>query len=117
MAIKPIVKVTDNEIIRALERNHGSLRLAAQYLKISYSTILKRKKRNPEIEQVIEDAASEMITIAEDVIYNELIEGNWQAAKFTLERLSKEKWGNQVMIQNSEPLSPVGTSPWQEKNT
>lgn len=117
MPIKPIVKVTDNEIIRALERNHGSLRLAAQYLKISYSTILQRKKRNPEIEQVIEDAASEMVTLAEDVIYNELIDGNWQAAKFTLERLAKSKWGNQPVFNGDDMPSPIGISPWQEKNT
>jgi hypothetical protein len=46
-----------------------------------------------------------MIEIAEDNIYNELMNGNWQASKFVLERLNREKWGNnpQVVINEAWP--------------
>ena len=104
---KPIVKVSDIEIIRALEDCHGSYRLAADKLRIAYSTILHRAKHNPEIKQTVVDAAADMIDIAEDVVYNALLEGNFVAAKFVLERKKREVWGNQPQMIMDNP-SPIG---------
>lgn len=106
---KPVVKVTDEQIIRALEDMHGSYRLAANKLKISYSTILTRAKHNPEIKQVVEDSAADMVDIATDVVYNELLNGNFSAAKFVLERRSREKWGTtpQIIVNDVYP-DPIG---------
>lgn len=99
---KPIVKTTDAQIIVALEDCHGSYRLAANKLKIAYGTIINRAKHNPEIKQAVIDAAGDMITMAEDSVYNELLQGNFNAAKFVLERLSKEKWGKSVQVVDPE---------------
>ena len=99
---KPIVKVTDAQIIVALEECHGSYRLAANKLKIAYGTIINRAKHSPEIKQAVIDAAGDMITMAEDSVYNELLQGNFNAAKFVLERLAKEKWGKSVQIVDPE---------------
>lgn len=103
---KPIVKVTDQQIIVALEDCHGSYRLAANKLKIAYGTIINRAKNNPEIKQAVIDAAGDMITMAEDSVYNELLQGNFNAAKFVLERLAKEKWGKSVQIVDPEVPYP-----------
>lgn len=106
---KPIVKVTDQQIIVALEDCHGSYRLAANKLKIAYGTIINRAKHNPEIKQAVIDAAGDMITMAEDSVYNELLQGNFNAAKFVLERLSKDKWGKSVTVNNSDEPYPNPT--------
>lgn len=103
---KPIVKVSDEQIIRALEDCHGSYRLAANKLRIAYGTIITRAKHNPDIKQAVFDAAGEMITMAEDSVYNELLQGNFNAAKFVLERLAKDKWGKSVQIVDPEVPYP-----------
>lgn len=106
---KPVVKVTDDQIIRALEDMHGSYRLAANKLKISYSTILTRAKHNPEIKQAVEDSAADMVDIATDVVYNELLNGNFSAAKFVLERRAREKWGSQPQLPTEDSWpTPIG---------
>lgn len=103
---KPIVKVSDEQIIRALEDCHGSYRLAANKLKIAYGTIITRAKHNPDIKQAVVDAAGDMIAMAEDSVYNELLQGNFNAAKFVLERLAKDKWGKSVQIVDPEVPYP-----------
>lgn len=94
MAKKPPVTVNDQEIINAITDCHGNLRMAAGKLKIAYGTLINRIKHCPEAQQAKLDAVGDMITIAEDNMLNELLSGNWQASKFVLERLSREKWGN-----------------------
>lgn len=103
---KPVVKVSDEQIIRALEDCHGSYRLAANKLRIAYGTIITRAKHNPDIKQAVFDAAGDMITMAEDSVYNELLQGNFNAAKFVLERLAKDKWGKSVQIVDPEVPYP-----------
>jgi hypothetical protein len=93
MARKPPVKVSDQEIVNAVDACHGNYRMAAGKLKIDYATLLRRAKHNPEIEKAKLDACADMITLAEDNVYNELLTGNPQISKWVLERLSREKWG------------------------
>lgn len=102
---KPPVSVTDKEIIVAVETCHGNYRMAAKKLRIAYGTLCLRAKHNPEIEQAKLDACADMITIAEDNVYSELLDGNFQASKFVLERLSREKWGN-VQVQQTGGVWP-----------
>ena len=99
------VKVSDQEIVNAIYDNHGNLRIAAGKLKISYGTLLHRMKHCPEAKQAKLDAVADMIVIAEDNIYNELLNGNWQASKFVLERLNRDKWGNnpQIIVNEAWP--------------
>lgn len=106
MARKPPVKVSDVEITNAISDNHGNLRVAAGKLKIAYGTIVARMKHCPEAKQAKVDAIADMIEIAEDVVYNELLSGNFSAAKFTLERLSRDKWGNKPQITNDTDEYP-----------
>lgn len=94
---KPPVHVTDQEIVNAVDACNGNYRMAAGKLKISYDTLIRRAKHNPEIERAKLDACGNMITIAEDNVLNELLNGNFQASKFVLERLSREKWGTGTM--------------------
>lgn len=94
---KPPVHVTDQEIVNAVDACNGNYRMAAGRLKIDYATLLRRAKHNPEIERAKLDACADMITIATDNVYNELLAGNPQISKFVLERLSREKWGTGTM--------------------
>lgn len=106
---KPTVIVTDNEIIAAVEFCNGNYRLAAQKLRIDYGTLIRRAKHNPEIEQAKLDACADMVTAAEDNIYNEVLNGNYAASKFVLERLSREKWGSQPQqTLSAEYPKPIG---------
>lgn len=95
MARKPPVKVSDQEIVNAIEDSHGHLRSAANKLKISYSTLLTRMKHIPEAQRAKEDAIADMVGVAESNVWEHLLEGNFAASKFVLERLSREKWGSQ----------------------
>ena len=109
---KPIVTVTDREIIAAVDWANGSYKLAADKLRIAYSTIIRRAKHNPEIVRAKYDACADFCAIAEDVVYNEVLDGNFTAAKFVLERLSREKWGNHQVPQTTEASpSPIGDAP------
>lgn len=106
---KPSVKVSDQEIINAVELCNGNYRLAAQKLRIDYGTLIRRAKHNPEIERAKLDACADMVTVAEDNIYNEILNGNYAASKFVLERLARDKWGSQpqqIMV-DSYP-EPIG---------
>lgn len=105
MSRKPPIIVTDQAIINSIYDMHGDLRAAASKLKISYGTILNRMKHCPEAKRAKEDAVSEMIEAAENNIWQELLNGNFQASKFVLERLSREKWGNgNTNTVNEEPI-------------
>ena len=107
MARKPPIVVNDQQIINAITDCNGNLRMTAGKLKIAYATLLNRMKHCPEAKQAKENAVADMIEIATDNIYNELLNGNWQASKFVLERLSREKWGNgnNALMGVQEPIA------------
>lgn len=103
------VTVTDIDILHALEKFSGNYRMAANKLKISYGTIIKRASQNPDIKQCRLDMIGDIIEMAESNVYNEVEQGNFQASKFVLERLSREKWGNkpQLTPDNDEYPEPI----------
>ena len=92
---KPPVHVSDREIMNAVESAQGDYRKAAKKLCISYGTLLNRAKKCPEIYAVKLDCLGDWIQIAEQNVYDRLMTGDFAASKFVLERLAKEKWGNQ----------------------
>lgn len=100
------VHVSDQEIINALEKFSGNYRMAANKLKISYGTIIKRAQQNPEIKQCRLDMIGDIIEMAEANVYQEVDQGNFAASKFVLERLAKEKWGKSVQVVDPEVPYP-----------
>lgn len=108
------VHVSDQEIINALEKFSGNYRMAANKLKISYGTIIKRATQNPEIKQcrldMIGDRDAYRVEMAESNLDDLLEQGDFKATKMVLERLSREKWGNKpqiVEVQEDYP-EPIG---------
>jgi len=100
------VHVSDQEIINTLEKFSGNYRMAANKLKISYGTIIKRASQNPEIKQCRLDMIGDIVEMAEVNVYQEVEQGNFAASKFVLERLAKEKWGKSVQIVDPEVPYP-----------
>ena len=100
------VHVSDQEIINTLEKFSGNYRMAANKLKISYGTIIKRAQQNPEIKQCRLDMIGDIIEMAEANVYQEVEQGNFAASKFVLERLAKEKWGKSVQVVDPEVPYP-----------
>ena len=92
---KPPVRVSNREIINAVEACEGDYRKAAKKLCISYGTLLVRAKKCPDIYEAKLDCIGDMIQIAEMNVYDRLLLGDFAASKFVLERLAREKWGNQ----------------------
>lgn len=92
---KPPVRVSNREIINAVEACEGDYRKAAKKLCISYGTLLVRAKKCPDIYEAKLDCIGDMIQIAEMNVYDRLMQGDFAASKFVLERLAREKWGNQ----------------------
>ena len=109
---KPPVRVSDREIMNAIEYTQGDYRKAAKKLAISYQTLLNRAKKNPEIYQVKLDCLGDWIQIAEMNVYAKLLKGDFTASKFVLERLSREKWGNQPTQAAPDAFpEPIGNDP------
>lgn len=100
------VHVSDQEIINTLEKFSGNYRMAANKLKISYGTIIKRAQQNPEIKQCRLDMIGDIVEMAESNVYQEVEQGNFIASKFVLERLAKDKWGKSVQIVDPEVPYP-----------
>lgn len=100
------VHVSDQEIINALEKFSGNYRMAANKLKISYGTIIKRAQQNPEIKQCRLDMIGDIVEMAVANVYQEVDQGNFAASKFVLERLAKEKWGKSVQVVDPEVPYP-----------
>lgn len=100
------VHVSDQEIINTLEKFSGNYRMAANKLKISYGTIIKRAQQNPEIKQCRLDMIGDIVEMAEANVYQEVEQGNFAASKFVLERLAKDKWGKSVQIVDPEVPYP-----------
>lgn len=92
---KPPVRVSNREIINAVESCDGDYKKAAKKLCISYGTLLVRAKKCPDIYEAKLDCLGDMIQIAEMNVYDRLMQGDFAASKFVLERLAREKWGNQ----------------------
>lgn len=101
-ARKPPVKVSDQEIVNAIYDNHGNLRIAAKKLRIAYGTLISRMKHCPEAKRAKLDACGDMVEIAEDNIYNDLLNGDPLTSRFVLERLAKEKWGRNQQVAPKE---------------
>ena len=109
---KPPVKVSDREIMNAVEFAQGDYRKAAKKLAISYQTLLNRAKKNPEIYQVKLDCLGDWVQIAEMNVYERLLKGDFAASKFVLERLSRDKWGNQPAQASQDAWpEPIGNDP------
>lgn len=109
---KPPVRVSNREIINAVEACEGDYREAAKKLCISYGTLLVRAKKCPDIYEAKLDCIGDMIQIAEMNVYDRLLLGDFAASKFVLERLAREKWGNQPAQapQDAWP-EPIGSDP------
>lgn len=99
---KPPVRVSNREIINAVEACEGDYRKAAKKLCISYGTLLARAKKCPDIYEAKLDCIGDMMDCKEDMIrmsirnfYEGVMRGNLTASKFVLERLARDTWGNQ----------------------
>ena len=109
---KPPVHVSDREIMNAIEFTQGDYKKASKKLAISYQTLLNRAKKNPEIYQVKLDCLGDWIQIAEQNVYDRLMKGDFAASKFVLERLSRDKWGNQPAQSSQDAWpEPIGNDP------
>ena len=82
---KPPVRVSNREIINAVEACEGNYYKAAKKLCISYGTLLIRAKKCPDIYEAKLDCIGDMIQIAEMNVYDKLILGDFAASRFVLE--------------------------------
>ena len=109
---KPPVHVSDREIMNAVEFTQGDYKKAAKKLCISYNTLLNRAKKCPEIYSVKLDCLGDWCQIAEQNVYDRLMKGDFAASKFVLERLSRDKWGNQPAQSSQDAWpEPIGNDP------
>ena len=85
---------------KAIKGSGGSYAEIARRLNVSYVTVNKIKNANPIIDELIDEEKSNIIKLAEDVIYEKLREGNLSAAKFVLlnHRLANGDWFNKQEI-------------------
>lgn len=103
--------VTDDMIIRALEKTGGNYTEAAAILDLSRQTVYWRTHKNKRIRIIREDIRMDLVNLAESVVEDHVMRGDLKAAMFVLERRSRDKWSNRVQVQAEEWPEPIGEKP------
>jgi hypothetical protein len=85
---------TVEEVLGAIESNHGNLTAAARELGMSSWALSVRIKRNPELKERLAYCRDMFIDLAEDGLYQHVEEKSLGAIMFTLKTIGKARgWG------------------------
>ena len=83
--------ITDLAIRRAIQACDGNMSEAARRLGCNVGTIHSRKKKNPKIQQAIDNCNEEIVDLAMDSLRANLKKGNGDITKFALDRLGESR--------------------------
>lgn len=82
-------RYSDRQIIAALRVAKGNVVDAAAALHCDFSTIYRRIKAMPEVQEVLEEAREELLDITERALLKQIEEGNTACIIFTLKTAGK----------------------------
>ncbi|GIV82218.1 MAG: hypothetical protein KatS3mg051_1572 [Anaerolineae bacterium] len=95
--------VTQKQIIEALLDECGVVRAAARRLGVSHETIYKKLRRSERLQTVLREARSRAVDVAEEVLWNRLQDGDWEVARYVLDRLGGDRgWTQRVDIHHQQ---------------
>lgn len=92
-------RYTAAEVIKAINATAGIKTAAAKRLSCDVDTIDNYAKRYPTVAEALQQARAGIVDIAESVLVRRLNAGEWDAAKFVLTTLGKDRgWGNSIDV-------------------
>lgn len=103
--------VTDDMIVKALEKTGGVYSEAAALLGLNRQTVYVRVKNSKRIQAIRDAIRLDLVNLAESVVEDHVMRGDLKAAMFVLERRSRDKWSNKVQIQAEAWPEPIGDKP------
>ena len=103
--------VTDDMIIKALEKTGGVYSEAAALLDLNRQTVYVRVKNSKRIQAIRDAIRLDLVNLAESVVEDHVMRGDLKAAMFVLERRSRDKWSNKVQVQAETWPEPIGDKP------
>jgi len=83
--------ITDLAIRRAIQACDGNMSEAARRLGCNVGTIHSRKKKNPKIQQAIDNCNEEIVDLAIDSLKANLKKGNASMTQYTLDKLGESR--------------------------
>jgi hypothetical protein len=103
-------KVSDKEILEALTRNGGLIKMTADALGITRQALWSRFKNNPDLEEAKAQIREGNLDLAESQLLKKVKRGEWLAVKYILSCLGKhrgyvERRENALTDQDGEPLT------------
>jgi predicted transcriptional regulator len=85
------MKVTEQQIIEALQSTGGFRNKASQILGISRSALSQRINNNKKLKEIADDIQESYLDIAESTIVKSIENGDTKTAQWYLERKGKER--------------------------
>lgn len=107
-----VVKASEAKIKKALTHAAGYMPDAAKALGMHPRTLQLRVINSPELKKFHATLRTELLEAAEVNLFGMVVDGDWSATRFVLERLAREKWGpvNKVVLDVEQP-PPIGEDP------
>jgi hypothetical protein len=87
----PRTRLTDQQIIDALQATCGQVFLAAERLRCSVETILRRVRRSPRVAEAIAAQRGRMVDTAEAALYRAILAGESWAVRLALTTKGQER--------------------------
>lgn len=84
-------RLSDQDIIEAVNRSNGLISIAAKALKCSRQAIYERAKRSPKIATAIEEASEMILDVGESRLFKAVLAGDRWAVEFLLSRKGKAR--------------------------
>ncbi len=84
-------KISDSQISRSLKKHGGKISLVADELGVATATIYARLRKNPRIENALNDSKESLVDKALDVLDEKMDEGNLKAAQYVLDSLGGKR--------------------------
>jgi len=94
IAAKHPDKITEEEISAALVRSMGILAVAARMLGVSRAWVEERAEKTPALQALVRDIYEARLDFAEAKMMEHMINSNWDATKFYLERKGRKRGYN-----------------------
>ena len=109
---KAAMQYSDVELRRALRDGGGYFDAAAELLGCTVATVRRRVNANPANRLYRMKIIGNIAQVAEQNMIDLVLEGDWQASKFAMERLMREKYApsNSLMLMDGSD-TPIGETP------
>ena len=107
-------KHTVEHMCKAISEARGNVAIAAKKLDLTRSGLAYNIRQIPELKQAQIDAREIMCDVAEDNLYNEVMDGNMTAIIFTLKTHRRERYSEKFIMEKAPEKEANRTTPFED---